>query len=266
MILPVCETYSKRFYKVSITFACKNNNMRKLFLPIAGILFFFSSCDNVFKKTVHGNGNITTQQRNVDHADKIKSAGSFDINIVQGSTASVKVEADENLMEYIVTKNEGDDLVIKAREGYNLQSDEPIKITVTTNELEELEVAGSGNVKGDGKFTGRDHLKISVAGTGNVDLAVNTPRIESHIAGTGNITLAGETKDSKIEIAGMGDYNAGNLKSENVEIHIAGSGNTHVYAEAKLDVHIAGSGDVFYKGNATISQDIAGSGKISKED
>lgn len=265
MISPVCGTYREFFYKVFLPFVCQNYNMRKLFLPVA-ILFFLSSCDNVFKKTVHGSGNITTQTRSVDHADKIKSAGSFDIEIVQGTSPSVKVEADDNLMEYIVTKNEGDDLVIKARDGYNLQSDEHIKITVTTNELEELEVAGSGNVKGDGKFTGRDHLKISVAGTGNVDLAVNTPRIESHIAGTGNITLAGETKDSKIEIAGMGDYNASDLKSENVEIHIAGSGNTHVYAETKLDVHIAGSGDVYYKGNATISQDIAGSGKISKED
>ena len=264
MILPVCGTYLKRFYKVSITFACKNNNMRKLFLPIAGILFFFSSCDNVFKKTVHGNGNITTQQRNVDHADKIKSAGSFDINIVQGSTASVKVEADENLMEYIVTKNEGDDLVIKTREGYNLQSDEPIKITVTTNELEELEVAGSGNVKGDGKFTGRDHLKISVAGTGNVDLAVNTPRIESHIAGTGNITLAGETKDSKIEIAGSGNYHAEDLKAENATVRIAGSGDARLFAEHSLDINIAGVGNVYYKGNASVSQNIAGSGKIKK--
>jgi len=240
--------------------------MRKLFLFIAVACVCLSSCDEIFKKTIHGNGNITTQTRSVHRADKIKSYGNFDIVIVQGNEASVKVEADDNLMDYIITRNEGDDLVIKAKDNYNVQSDEPIKITVTTNELELVEVAGSGNVKGEGKFTGRDHLKISVAGTGNVDLNVNTPEIESHIAGTGNITLSGETRDSKIEIAGMGDYNAKDLKSENVEIHIAGSGNTHVFAENKLEVHIAGSGDVYYKGNANITQDIAGSGKISRED
>ena len=240
--------------------------MRKLYLILACTIVVFSSCNEMFKKTVNGNGNIKSEDRNVSRADKIKSYGSFDILVIQGSTPSVKVEADENLLEYIVTHNEGDDLVIKARDNYNLRSDDPIKITITTNELEELDVAGSGNVKGEGKFSGRDHLKISVAGTGNVELAVNTPKIESNIAGTGNISLSGETRDSKIEIAGMGDYNASNLKSENVEIHIAGSGNTHVFAESKLEVHIAGSGDVFYKGNATITQDIAGSGKISKEE
>jgi len=218
----------------------------------------------MFNKTITGNGNMTSEDRNVGSTDKIKSYGSFDIVIIQGNSTAVKVEADENLMQYIVTENGDGALVIKARDNYNLRSDDHIKITVTTKELEELEVAGSGNVKGEGKFTGRDHLKISVAGTGNVDLNVNSPEIESHIAGTGNISLAGESRDSKIEIAGMGDYNAENLMSENVEIHIAGSGNTHVYAENKLEVHIAGSGDVFYKGNASVSQDIAGSGKISK--
>jgi len=244
----------------------KQTNMRKIYFIIASAAVFLASCDNVFNKTIKGNGNLKTEERNINSADKIKSYGSFDIVIVQGNTTSVKVEADENLMDYIVTENENGALVIKAREHYNLRSDDPIKITVTTSELELIEVAGSGNVRGEGKFTGRDHLKISVAGTGDVNLNVNTPEIDAHIAGTGNITLAGETRASKIEIAGVGDYNAENLMSEDVEIHIAGSGNTRVHAENKLDVHIAGSGDVFYKGNANISQDIAGSGKISKID
>lgn len=238
--------------------------MRKLSAAILAITLFLSSCDNMFNKTISGNGNITSEERNISRADKIKSYGSFDIVIIQGNTTSIKVEADENLMQYIITENNNGALVIKSRDHYNLRSDDHIKITVTTNELEELEVAGSGNVKGEGKFTGRDHLKISVAGTGDVNLNVNTPKIESHIAGTGNITLTGETKDSKIDIAGMGDYNAESLMSEAVEIHIAGSGNTRVYAENKLEVHIAGSGDVYYRGNPNISQDIAGSGKISK--
>lgn len=240
--------------------------MRKLYPAVFFVAIIFASCDNIFHKTINGNGNIITEDRNINDADRIKSYGSFDIVIIQGNTTSVKVEADDNLMQYIVTENEDGALVIKTRDNYNLRSDRNIKVTVTTNELELIEVAGSGNVKGEGKFTGRDHLKISVAGTGDVDLNVNTPEIDSHIAGSGNITLAGETRDSKIEIAGVGNYNAENLMSETVEIHIAGSGNTKVYAANKLDVHIAGSGDVFYKGSPNISQDIAGSGKISKMD
>jgi len=240
--------------------------MRKLSLFILSVVIFFSSCINVFNKTINGNGNITTEQRSINNAERIKSSGSFDVLVIQGSSPSVKVEADENLLPYIITQMEDGALVIRPKEHYNVRSDNKIKITVTTSQLEEVEVNGSGNLKGEGKFAGSDHLKVSISGSGDISLDVNTPNINSDIAGSGNITLSGETRNSKISIAGDGDYNAEDLKSEEVEIHIAGSGNTKVYAENKLDIHIAGSGDVSYKGNATVSQDIAGSGKIVKVD
>lgn len=240
--------------------------MRKFYLAAFITIIGFTSCDNVFNKTIHGNGNPGSEQRNANGSDKIKSYGSFDVIIVQGSTSSVKVEADENLLPYIITENKDGALVIRAKEHYNLSSDNKIKVTVTTDKLKEVEVAGSGNVTGEGKFIGSDHLKISIAGTGNVTLEVNTPDIDSHIAGTGNITLSGETKDSKIDIAGMGDYDAEKLLSENVEIQVAGSGNAKVHAENNLDIDIAGSGNVDYTGSPNIKQNIAGSGKIRKRD
>src|SRR3954451_14530377 len=180
--------------------------MRNLLFLGLLITIVTTSCDFVFKKTVHGNGNLKTEERNATNTDKIKSLGNFNIDIVQGSPSSVKVEADENLLPYIITENKDGRLVIRAREGYNLSSDNKIKVTVTTDKVDEIEVDGSGDVNGEGKFTGEDHLKISIAGSGNVNLNINTPQIQSSIAGTGNITLSGETKDSKIEIAGVGNY------------------------------------------------------------
>lgn len=240
--------------------------MRKLYIPLLCVTILFASCDMVFDKRIDGNGNIVTQERNINSADRIKTMGSFDVLVIKGATPSVKIEADENLIPYIITGNEDGALVIRTKEHYNIRSDDKIKITVTTNQLEEVEVNGSGNLKGEGKFSGSDHLTISIAGSGDVNLDVNTPKIESDIAGSGNITLSGETRSSKISIAGDGDYNAHDLKSEDVEIHISGSGNTKVFAENNLDIHIAGSGDVSYKGNASVKQDIAGSGKIVKVD
>lgn len=238
--------------------------MRKFLFITICIAIVISSCEYIFRKTVHGNGNITTEQRTVSNADRIKSQGNFNVDIIQGEPSSVKIEADENLIPYILTESRNGALVIHAREGYNLTSENKIKITVTTDRLQEVEVAGTGDINGEGQFTGSDHLKISVAGSGNINLDVNTPEVESSIAGTGNITLSGETKNSKIEIAGVGNYKAEGLLSENVDVHIAGSGNARVYAENSLSVNIAGSGDVYYKGNASVKQSVAGSGKISR--
>lgn len=235
----------------------------KKFLPIA-LLMMCGACNFMWKETIDGNGNLTSEQRNISPTSGIESRGSFDVVITQGSTESVKVEADANLLPYIITEHDDGNLVIRAKNGVNLSSSHKITVYITTEKLENVELSGSGNISGNGKFTGGDHLKLSIAGTGDISLEVNTPKINSSIAGSGNIILAGETKDSKIDIAGVGDYKAEELKSENVEVHIAGSGSTKVYADATLDVHIAGSGDVYYKGTPNIKSSIAGSGNIKQ--
>ncbi len=224
-----------------------------------------SSC-NWIGKTVHGDGNIISEKRNVKKAEKIVIKGNFDIVLIPGTETSVIVETDENLQHLVMMSESNDELVFKTKRKFNIKSDHGIKITITTPRLSGIHLAGSGNITGKGKFSGANELKIDIAGQGDVNLEVNTPRIEVDIAGSGNVTLAGETKQAKFDIAGTGDCNAETLKSENSSIKIAGNGNVKVFADNQLDIKIMGSGDVFYKGNAEVSQKIVGAGNVKKLD
>ncbi|MDO8995967.1 head GIN domain-containing protein [Sediminibacterium sp.] len=223
------------------------------------------SC-NWIGKSIHGDGNIVTENRKVNKAEKIVLKGNFDVVLVPGNTTSVSIETDENLQKYILLSESNDELVFKTKSKFNLKSDHGIKITITTPNLTGIYLAGSGNVRGNGKFTGGNELKIDIAGQGDVDLMVNTPKIEVDIKGSGNVNLQGETKTASFDIAGTGDCNAEMLKSENASIKIAGNGNVKVYADVSLNIKIMGSGDVFYKGNAEVSQKIVGAGNVKKID
>ncbi|MBS1626946.1 MAG: DUF2807 domain-containing protein [Bacteroidetes bacterium] len=236
--------------------------MKKNYFLIITIALLFTAC-NFFSKPINGNGNQSSETRNISSAQKIKLAGSYNVELSQGNT-SLKINADENLLPYIETYNDNGWLVIKTKEDYRLSSNNPIKIIISTDKLEAIKLAGSGNIMGTTKFIGGDMLEINITGSGNATLEVNTPKVKSSIAGSGDITLSGETKDEEIHIAGHGNYKAINLKSENADVHIAGSGNANVFAANTLSIHIAGSGDVNYKGNPTIDQKIAGSGSIKK--
>ena len=239
--------------------------MRKLFVfAILASVFVNQSCDFIHMETIHGNGNMSSENRNISEASRIKSRGSFDVKIVQGSTPSIKIEADANLIPYILTDMEDGALVIHTKDHVGLSSDHKITVYVTTDKVEEVEVNGSGDVTADAKIAGGDHLKLGIYGSGNMKLDVNTPKTESTIAGSGDITLTGETKDSKIEIDGNGNYKAEDLQSENTEVHINGSGNARLACSVKLEIHIAGSGDVYYKGSPSITQHVAGSGNIQQ--
>ena len=236
---------------------------RILFLLISSALLF-TSCEWISYKRISGNGQLGTETRSVDRADKIGLSGSFNVEITQGATTAVKIEADDNLLPYIETIEEGGVLHIRPRRHYSLSSDHNITIYITTPKLEQVHIAGTGSVVGKSKFTEGDKLSLKISGSGDITLDVNTPEITASISGSGDMHLSGETEKQTIKIAGQGDYMAEELKSEDTKLNIAGSGDIRVFADNKLDVSIAGSGTVLYKGSATVKQHVAGSGEIRK--
>ncbi len=235
-------------------------------IAILATLVIFSSCALFGWRHIKGNGVITTHAVTISKASRIKLAGSFDVEIIQGMQTGVSVEGDENILPYILVQERDGYLVVKLKDHTSYSSDTKLKVKVTTPQLEEVKMAGSGDIIGKGKFIGADKLKLIIAGSGNINMEVNTPTIESEIAGSGSITLIGETRDESIKIAGVGDYIADGLKAETATIRIAGSGDVKVFAAAQLDVNISGSGSVSYKGNPAIKQKIAGSGDVKRID
>ncbi|MBV9962319.1 MAG: DUF2807 domain-containing protein [Parafilimonas sp.] len=231
----------------------------------AFILFIaFLSCNNPLNKTIHGDGTVTTSERKLSSFTNISCAGSYDVELTQGNSTSVKIETDQNIQSYIITEINGNELRIHSEKGINLSPSKKIKLYITTGKLEGFSLAGSGNIITANKFSGGDHLDLDISGSGNMHFDVNTPSISSSISGTGDIYLTGETRNSKINIAGSGNYHAENLKAENAAVEIAGSGDAHLFADSTININIAGVGNVYYKGNAAISQSVAGTGKIKK--
>jgi hypothetical protein len=238
--------------------------MKHILLFLTVIMLTATSCRWFGYKRVVGNGNLETQDRPIQRAERIKLAGSYDVEITQGPTTSVKVEADENILPFILTRSEDGFLIIKSKDHVSLSTDNTIKIFITTPKLEQVNLAGSGNIIGKSKFTGGDKLTLKIAGAGDMKMEVNTPSIEAEIAGSGSMTLTGETRDQRIRISGVGDYIGEALKSENAVVKIAGSGNVKLFAAATLDVNIAGVGSVYYKGSPVVKQHVAGSGEVKK--
>jgi hypothetical protein len=234
--------------------------MKKI-LFVLFIITVAASCRVRHNKTVKGNGNMFTESRSFSDLSRIKIRGGINVEVVPGA-ASLKVEADENLVPYIETKEENGWIVIKTKDNTNLKSKHPIKVFISTDRIRDINIAGSGYVKGDGKFSGADRLNIHVAGSGDVELTVNTPTVDVDIRGSGSVSLSGETRTAKVDIAGSGDYMAQDLLTENTDIDIKGSGDAKIHADNKLDARILGSGSVYYRGRASVHTNSAGNGKV----
>ena len=230
------------------------------FLPAV----FLISCSN-FGDRVDGNGNIKSETRDIRIANRIKVTGDMDVIILQG-TAAVRVEADENLLPFIETVADDNWLEIKSRDNFDLRSSKTIRVYVTTPEITDVKLTGSGNITTQDKFSFESDINFDITGSGNITAQINTPKVEAHISGSGNLHLSGETKDMEISISGSGNFRGSNLKAENADLSIAGSGDADVFVDDRMKVSVAGSGNVKYNGNATIDSHISGSGSVSKSD
>lgn len=235
--------------------------MKKLAGLMYACFILFSSCW-MGGQRINGNGNIVTEQRKLNQVHEIYVAGNFQINLIQDPESGITVEADDNLLPYIITENQNGKLVIKTKENYRLSSSRQIKINVKINELTHLESAGNSTITGQGTFSSNDELKISLSGNGNIGLSIHNPAVNGSIAGSGNINIQGATKDLKLSIAGTGNWNGDQLMAENTKVEIAGTGDARVYASETLKVNIAGTGSVYYRGKAQLTSDIAGTGKV----
>jgi hypothetical protein len=240
--------------------------MRNISLAFVIFILAFGACKYVGGKRVTGNGNVTTQQRNISDFNAVEVQGSFDVYISQGPAHTVRVEAEENLMEYIEVEKDGDELEVHFKRNHNIRTKKPVKVYVTAPSFTHFTVSGSGNIISQTKITNPSQLDIDIAGSGDAKLEVDAPTINAEIGGSGSVLLRGNTRTFNGEIGGSGSLKAYDLLSETSDIDIAGSGDAEVFASKKLDVTVAGAGNVNYKGNPSISQSIAGSGNIKKVD
>ena len=240
--------------------------MKYFLLFLLGIMVFFS-CRFIGGKRVRGNGNLVTQERTISGFEGVENYGSFDVTVVPSSTSSVKVEAEENLQQYIETYVDNNKLQIRTRNRYNLRPRREMKITVSGPVFTTITTNGSGNIVGQGLLnTNNGNVSLRVAGSGNIDVEMNASRVDSEIAGSGNIKVKGTSKEFEGGVYGSGNISAAGLQADESKVEIAGSGNVEVFALNKLDVRIMGSGEVKHKGTAQVSTNITGSGSVTKID
>ena len=213
-------------------------------------------------KRIKGNGNVTTETRNTSNYNGVISSGSFDIKLIPGKEGNITLKGESNLMEYIITEVKEGKLRIKVKKNTNLKFTKNFTITVPYNEINLVGLSGSGDITNSGTINA-DDFKISLSGSGDIDLNTEATKIKTSIAGSGNIKLNGNSNTLTCSVAGSGSIKAFDLKTNSIAVSLSGSGNVKTTVSEKIKVRIAGSGSVYYKGNPKkIDSKSAGSGSV----
>jgi len=231
-----------------------------LVLPIA-----FGSCRFMGGKRVRGNGVIKSEEHTVSTFKNVDVRGSINVYVSQGDIKPVKIEGDENLLQFIEVMQEGDKLIVRERPGFNLDPSGEMRIYVTAPVYNSIDVSGASDIVGQTKINNPENLEMHASGAGNIKMDVDAPQLKAEISGSGSIDLKGQTKEVELDLSGAGHAHCFDLLAENVNVEISGAGSAEVYASMKLDASVSGAGNVTYKGNAaSVNQHISGVGSVNK--
>lgn len=209
---------------------------------------------------------MTTVTRTTSDYDGVKCAGSFDYVLVEGTEGNITIEGEENLIEYIITEIKNGALVVKVKNDVNLKTsrNKSIKITIPFKEIENVSLAGSGDLWNDNVLAS-DNLDISLAGSGDIVLNIKASKTKASITGSGDLTLKGTSNKLEASVTGSGDFRGYDLQVNDTDVSVTGSGDAKVVCNENLKARVTGSGDIVYKGDPkTEDTNVAGSGSIKK--
>jgi hypothetical protein len=183
---------------------------------------------------------IPTQVQVSATFDRIASRGDFDVEVREGSPASVEIVAEPGWAVRVdVEVSDGELRLSRKRD---VDSARGVVVKVVVPSVRALSVSGSGKLAWKGTAAALD---VAVSGSGDVRLAGKGDRLKAAVAGSGDIDAKDcPVRDATVSIAGSGDV-AVRLSGGTLTAQIAGSGDVNWWGKGKVGaVATAGSGRV----------------------
>jgi hypothetical protein len=240
--------------------------MKKITAIMFTFVVIFAACQ-MNGNRVKGNGHVTTQSRPIGDITGVEQHSSFDVVLLEGSPSNVKIEAEENIIPYIVLHVENGVLNIETENHVSLRTNKGVKIYVTAPTFNKVQNTGSGDVTSETRLSNDTQLRLSVSGSGDMKLDVDAPEVIANVSGSGGLKLSGEAQLFNGKVTGSGDIRAMDLMTEESTVSVSGSGGIDVYSSVKVNAQVSGSGDIRYKGGANVvSSSKSGSGDIKRVD
>ena len=230
-------------------------------LVLTVFLLINSGCTYAWKG-IRGNGNVIKQDREISNFHGLEVGGAFHVFLTQGDKESLRIEADENLMDIIITRVKGGILEIETKE--DIRESKALNIYITFNSLNHLDISGACNLEGENKFK-LDDLNMECSGASQVMLKFAAENMDFDCSGACNLDLYGSAQSLNLDLSGASKFNAFDLQLAEADVDISGASHARLFVRTQMSAEVSGAGSLKYKGDAKlINHEVSGAGSIKK--
>jgi len=228
--------------------------------------FSLFSCnfDMNFGTGVRGNGNVQSEDRTINGSfNAIKASHGLDVYLTQDNTESVRVQADENLLDIISVEVEDNVLKIYAKENIGYAAAK--KVMVHFKDVSKITSTSGSDVYSTNVIRA-ENLELRTTSGSDMELEVHTNSLDCQSTSGSDLRLSGKTNNLFAEATSGADIKAGKLVAQSSNVKATSGADITVNTTYELNAKANSGGDITYLGSPEkITKTDGVSGSIRKE-
>ncbi len=231
---------------------------------VAALLaILFTSCQFDFDGGKRGNGNVVTEKRNTSESfTEIKASEGLDVYVSQGSETSIRVEADENIIELIRTEVRDGMLKVDTEDRIGRAKSKKIFVSMPT--ITRLVSNSGADIRGK-ETLNVDTIYLDCSSGADLNVTVQANEVHSDASSGSDIVIAGKAELLVAEASSGADIRAKGLEVKRCIAKASSGADIIVNTTEELTASASSGGDVRYIGDPQkVKKEDGYSGSINK--
>lgn len=196
------------------------------------------------------------QNRNVRNFNAISVSTGIDLLLKMGEKEMVRIEADDSIIDEIITEVRGGTLHIYKKSNnwfniFNWRRTNQVKAYVTVTNLQKIDASAGSDVKSENTLNG-ERLDIKASSGSNVFLNVIYKDVLLNASSGSDIKMSGKAKTVEANASSGADINARELDAVIGRASASSGADVEVNATGEIYARASSGADIKYYGNPEI--------------
>lgn len=230
--------------------------------------------------TLKGSGNLVTRTKAAPDFRAVSAARG--IEVVIGGSSKIVIEADDNVMDYVVAEVEGGTLQITLLEKVNVRN-ASITVRIPNNgKIEALRASSGAEIRTETALKASD-LDIRLSSAASLDAALKVKRCSIRMSSGSEMKAAadfgqctvGLSSGSSVRLSGKADalsadissgaeLKAGELDARVCKVEASSGAEAEVNCSGELTARASSGGSIKYKGDCEVDKQSSSGGEVRK--
>ena len=232
----------------------------------------------LFGKGIKGSGNIVTRTIDAPDFDRVDAARAVK------ATGKITIEADDNIMEYVVVEAKGGRLTATIDKSVNNVSNADVTVTVPANgRIRALDASSAARITSDVTLTAdkfsidassaaridaavkSTSCTVAASSASNIDAAIETGSCTVGASSASKITLKGSADKCSIDMSSAAKLSAAEFTVADCSVDTSSAAKATVNCTDKLRAEASSGSSIRYTGDCQTSISKSSGGSVSRK-